>query len=164
MCYKVDITQGSFTSQNNSGLYQRFEGLDCCVGEVDQEYCDRFEEVSAFLSMTKLFNECSEVTTTHLWRKEPESSSRTFRLEGEIPLPHNCVTEASLPDGTKMRILFDTGATRSFMSKNVYMRNRKLHTLPKFTSPCKAIMVGSGQCVSVLFFYPRHCFHWIASL
>ena len=62
-------------------------GLDCCVGEVDQEYCDRFEEVSAFLSMTKLFNECSEVTTTHLWRKEPESLAKTFRLEGEIPLP-----------------------------------------------------------------------------
>ena len=154
VCYKVDIIQGPFTSQNNSGLYQRFEGLDCCVGEVDQEYCDRFEEVSAFLSMTKLFNECSEVTTTHLWRKEPESSSKTFRLEGEIPLPHNCVTEGSLPDGTKMRILFDTGATRSFMSKNFYMRNRQLHTLPKFTSPCKAIMVGSGQCVSVLFVIP----------
>ena len=104
--------------------------------------------------MTKLFNECSKVTTTHLWRKEPESSAKTFRLEGEIPLPHNCVTEGSLPDGTKMRILFDTGATRSFMSKSFYMRNRQLHTLPKFTSPCKAIMVGSGQCMSVLFVIP----------
>ena len=154
VCYKVDIAQGLFTSLNNSGLYQRFEGLDCCVGEVDQEYCDRFEEVSAYLSLNKLFNECSEVATTHLWRKKPDSTAKTFKLEGEIPLPHNCVTEGSLPDGTKMRVLFDTGATRSFMSKSFYMRNRQLHTLPKFTSHCKAIMVGSGQCVSVLFVIP----------
>ena len=137
VCYKVDNTQSPFSSQNNSGLYQRFEGLDCCVGEINQEYCDQFEEVSAFLSMTKLFNECSEVTTTHLWRKEVESKTKTFSLKGEIPLPHNCVTEGSLLDGTKMKVLFDTGATRSFMSKSFYMRNRQLHTLPKYTSPLK---------------------------
>ena len=53
-----------------------------------------------------------------------------------------------------MRVLFDTGATRSFISKSFYMKNRQLHTLPKYTSPCKAIMVGSGQCVSVLFVIP----------
>ena len=104
--------------------------------------------------MTKLFNQCSEVTTTHLWKREPGSPTKVFGLEGDIPLPHNCVTEGSLPDGTKIRILFDTGTTRSFMSKNFYMRNRQLHSLPKFTSPCKAIMVGSGQCISVLFVIP----------
>ena len=35
-----------------------------------------------------------------------------------------------------------------------YMKNRQLHSLPKFTSSCKAIMVGSGQCISVLFVIP----------
>ena len=152
--YKVDTAQGPYSSFNSCGLYQRFEGLNCCVGEPSEEYCDRFEEVSAFLSMTKLFNQCSEVTTTHLWKRAPGSTTKVFGLEGDIPLPHNCVTEGSLPDGTKIRILFDTGATRSFMSKNFYMRNRQLHSLPKYTSPCKAIMVGSGQCISVLFVVP----------
>ena len=152
--YKVDTAQGPYSSFNSCGLYQRFKGLNCCVGEPSEEYCDRFEEVSAFLSMTKLFNQCSEVTTTHLWKREPGSTTKVFGLEGDIPLPHNCVTEGSLPDGTKIRILFDTRATRSFMSKNFYMRNRQLHSLPKFTSPCKAIMVGSGQCISVLFVVP----------
>ena len=149
--YKVDSAQGPYSSFNNCGLYQRFEGLNCCVGEPSEEYCDRFEEVSAFLSMTKLFNQCSEVTTTHLWKREPGSTTKVCGLERDIPLPHNFVTEGSLPDGTKIRILFDTGATRSFMSKNFYMRNRQLHSLPEFTSPCKAIMVGSGQCIPVLF-------------
>ena len=152
--YKVDSTQGPYSNFNSCGLYQRFEGLNCCVGEPGEEYCDRFEEVSAFLSMNKLFNQCSEVTTTHLWKREPGSTTKVFGLEGDIPLPHNCITEGSLPDGTKIRILFDTGATRSFMSKNFYMKNRQLHSLPKFTSPCKAIMVGSGQCISVLFVIP----------
>ena len=154
VCYKVDIAKGPFISLNNRGLYQRFEGLDCCIGEVDKEYCDRFEEVSAYLSVNKLFNECSEVATTHLWRKDSDSTAKTFMLEGEIPLPHNCITERSLPDGTKMRVLFDTAATRSFMSKSFYMKHRQLHTLPKFISHCKAIMVGSGQCISVLFVIP----------
>ena len=151
--YKVDIAQGPFTSQNNSGIYQSFEGLNCCVGEPDQDYCDRFEEVSASLTMTKLFNECSEVTTTHLWQNDSDSK-RIYDITGEIPLPHNCVTVGSLPDGTKLRVLFDTGATRSFMSKNYYMNHKQLHSLPKYTSTCKAIMVGSGQCVSVLFVVP----------
>ena len=83
--YKVDTAQGPYSSFNNCGLYQRFEGLNCCVGEPSEEYCDRFEEVSAFLSMTKLFNQCSEVTTTHLWKREPGSTTKVFGLEGDIP-------------------------------------------------------------------------------
>ena len=152
--YKVDTTKGPYSSCNTSGVYQRFEGLDCCVGDPVEEYCDKFEEVSAFLSMSKIFNQCSEVTTTHLWKREHNSQKKVFGLEGELPLPPNCVGEGSLQDGTKLRILFDTGATRSFMSKNFYMKNRQLHQLPKYTSPCKAIMVGSGQCISVLFVIP----------
>ena len=104
--------------------------------------------------MSKIFNQCSEVTTTHLWKRDHNSQKKVFGLEGELPLPPNCVGEGSLQDGTKLRILFDTGATRSFMSKNFYMKNRQLHLLPKYTSPCKAIMVGSGQCISVLFVIP----------
>ena len=50
--YKVDTTEGPYSSFNTCGLYQRFEGLNCCVGEPSEEYCDRFEEVSAFLSVT----------------------------------------------------------------------------------------------------------------
>ena len=124
------------------------------MGDPVEEYCDRFEEVSAFLSMSKIFNQCSEVTTTHLWKREHTSQNKVFGLEGEVPLPPNCVGKGSLPDGTKLRVLFDTGATRSFMSKNFYMKNRQLHHLPKYTSPCKAIMIGSGQCISVLFVIP----------
>ena len=30
--YKVDTAQGPYSSFNSCGLYQRFEGLNCCVG------------------------------------------------------------------------------------------------------------------------------------
>ena len=51
-------------------------------------------------------------------------------------------------------ILFDTGATKSYMSKSYYLRCKTLHLLPKFSSNTQRIQVGNGQYVSVLFVIP----------
>ena len=40
------------------------------------------------------------------------------------------------------------------MSKGFYMSHPVLHTLPKFASTCKGILVGNGQMVSVMFIIP----------
>ena len=55
-------------------------------------------------------------------------------------------------DGTECQLLFDTGASTSFMSKSYYMQCKSLHSLPRFASNHKRIQVGNnGQYVSVLF-------------
>ena len=35
-------------------------------------------------------------------------------------------------DGTNCRIVLDTGASKSFMSKRFYLNYQSLHSLPKF--------------------------------
>ena len=61
---------------------------------------------------------------------------------------------AKLLDGTECQILFDMGASKSFMSKSYYMHCKSLHSLPKFASKTQRIQVDNGQFVSVLFIIP----------
>ena len=51
-------------------------------------------------------------------------------------------------------VLFDTGASKSYMSKSFYLRKKSLHHLPKFMSSIKNIQVGNGSFVSALFVIP----------
>ena len=50
------------------------------------------------------------------------------------------------------------------MSKSFYMANKSLHTLPKFSTSSKGVLVGNGQNVPALFVIPivltvtGHCF------
>ena len=57
-------------------------------------------------------------------------------------------------DGTECQLLLDTGASKSFMSKSIYMHCKSLHSLPKFASKTQGIQVGNSQFVSVLFVIP----------
>ena len=68
--------------------------------------------------------------------------------------PHR---EGTVMDKTSMRVLFDTGANKSYMSKSLYMANTNLHTLPKFSTTSKGISVGNGQLVPVIFNIPVTC-------
>ena len=154
LSYKVESEKGSFQALSNSHIYSTFHNNLDYFEDKDLDYCDRFEEVTAHLSSSTLFNESVDITTTYLGRLTPESQVRSFNNSNEITIKHNCVTEGNLMNGTKLRILFDTGATRSYMSKGFYMSHPELHTLPKFASTCKGILVGNGQMVSVMFIIP----------
>ena len=61
-------------------------------------------------------------------------------------------------DKTPRRVLFDTGTSKGYMSKSFYMANISLHTLPKFSSTSKGIIVGNGQLVPVFFIITVSCF------
>ena len=60
----------------------------------------------------------------------------------------------TLLDSTSVRTLFDTEASKSYTSKSFYMANKSLHTLPKFSTLSKGILVRNGQHVPVLFVIP----------
>ena len=55
---------------------------------------------------------------------------------------------------TECRILIDTGASKSYMSKSYYMRCKSLHVLAKFASTTQRVQVGNGQYVAVIFVIP----------
>ena len=60
-------------------------------------------------------------------------------------------------DKIPMRVLIDTGASKSYMSKSFYMTNTSLHTLPKISTTSKGIIVGNSQLVPVMFIIPVTC-------
>ena len=51
-------------------------------------------------------------------------------------------------------ILLDTGASKSYMSKGLYMRHPQLHKYPKFNSTIRNLHVGNGELVATLFVIP----------
>lgn len=66
----------------------------------------------------------------------------------------NGMTVGELPNGTECHILLDSAATKSFMSKQYYLNNKCLHSLPKFISETKCVQVGNSQFVNILFVIP----------
>ena len=66
----------------------------------------------------------------------------------------NGMTVGELPNGTDCHILLDSGATKSFMSKQYYLNNKCLYSLARFISETKCIQVGNGQFVNMLFIIP----------
>ena len=77
-----------------------------------------------------------------------------IKAEESFPITGQGFTLGKLLDGTGCKIMLDTGATESYMSKSFYLKCRCLHALPKFTSHTHRIQVGNGQYVGVLFVIP----------
>ena len=64
------------------------------------------------------------------------------------------MTEAFLMDNTPIKLFFDFGASRSYLSKKYYDANKSLHKLPKFSTTCTGIKIGNGSTIPILFVIP----------
>ena len=74
--------------------------------------------------------------------------TRTFSLTDQS------TAIGTLQDGKDCKIHLDSGTTKSFLSKQHYLRNKSLHGLPKSSSKAKVIQVGNGASFSILFIIP----------
>ena len=83
-----------------------------------------------------------------------ESEERTFPVDNHIPMDSRGVTEASPMDNTPMKLFFDSGASRSYLSKKFYDTNKSLHKLPKFVTSCTGMKIGNGSIIPTLFMIP----------
>ena len=75
-------------------------------------------------------------------------------MEESFPISEQWYLLGELLDGTECQLLLDTGASKSFMSKSLFMQCQSLHSLPKFHLKTQRIQVGNGQFVTVLFVIP----------
>ena len=91
---------------------------------------------------------------TSLGRMGHKESQDKLKAEESFSISENGYTLGRLLYGMKCQLLFDTGATKSFISKSFYMHCKSLHTLPKFAATTQKIQVGNGQCISILFIIP----------
>ena len=53
-----------------------------------------------------------------------------------------------------MKVFFDSGVSRSYLSKRFYDSNPVLHDMPKFVTTCTGIRIGNGPMVPTLFVIP----------
>ena len=69
---------------------------------------------------TNRFDKNSDLNTTYLGQTKMNRNTNIKAEEG-FPFTGHGFTSAKLLDGTDCRILLDTGATKSYMSKSFYI-------------------------------------------
>ena len=117
------------------------------------KYMDVYEEVFAEVVTTNRFNENVDLSTTYLGKIGMRREDVMKAEESVLILEQGFVLGRIL-NGEECQILFDMGASKSYMSKLYYVRCKALHDLPKFASKTHRIQMGNGQYVRVLFVIP----------
>ena len=102
---------------------------------------------------TAQYDDNSDVETTYLGMSKMRRWDE-LKVEHKAPFAEDCYIPGKLLDGTDCKILLDTRACKSFMSKMFYLNCPSLHSLHKFVPKTKNILVGQEQYVGVLFVTP----------
>ena len=137
-------------------MEREFKELDFGVTpqKLQEEYIDIYEGIHSGIVSSNRFDENSDISKMYLGKIENREGQGKMKAQELFPTSQNGYTLGRLLDGTKSQLILDTGASKAFMSKSLYMQCKSLHTLPKFTSTTQKIQVGSVQCVSLLFIIP----------
>ena len=122
-----------------------------CVEDVSDEH---FEELCCELNTSSNFEEHVNVTTTYLGRYMAQGEARMFNSENVISLDGKGITVGHLFDKTEVKVFFDSGASKSYMSKGFYEKTEYLHRIPKMKSSCTGIKIGNGAVLPVDFVFP----------
>ena len=120
---------------------------------LKSKYLDVYEGVYAEMVYANKFNENSDLSMTYLGQTKMMRDTK-IKAEERFPITGQRFASGKLLDGTECRILLDTGAAKSYMSKFYYLQCKTLHALPKFSSNTQRIQVGNGQYVSGTFHNP----------
>ena len=117
------------------------------------EYTDMYEGAKSEVLSTTNLGENSDLNTTYLGRIDITMASK-IKAEERFSISEQGYMVGKQLDGTECKILLDTGASESFMSKSHYLRCKSLHSLQKFATKTQRIQVRNGQYISVLFIIP----------
>ena len=155
----VDYTEcgksSPYKEVNHSPVYSKFTSTkDLVYDEATDHWQERYEDVTCNLYARNEFDDNSDVSTTYLGYYKTKGEERTFPVDNHVPIDGRGVTEAFLIDNTPMKLFFDSGASRSYLSKKYYDANKSLHKLPKFSTTCTGIKVGNGSIIPTLFVIP----------
>ena len=122
--------------------------------KLEDVYFDKYDGIYAEILQATKFDESTDLSTTYLGKTDM-TRDQIIKVEEKFPISGQGYMHGKLLDNTECRILIDTGASKSYMSKSYYMWCKSLHTLPKFASTMQTrLQVGNGQYVAVLFVIP----------
>ena len=122
------------------------------LDKLDQ-FLDQFDNITTRINNTGEFQDNRDVSTTYLGT-DVISKKDHFTLEVKFPITSTSHTWGQLVGGSTMSILLDTGASKCYMSRAYFERNKLLHNLPRLKSTIKSLRVGNGNEVSAHFVIP----------
>ena len=156
---EIDYTNNKYYSlyaeMNTSNLYNKLqEDEQLLSGDSSDQWDERFEEATCSLHYSHKFDDTNDVSTTYLGSYMARDEPRTFPVDNHIPFDGRGMSKAYLSNGTPMKLFFDSGASRCYLSKRFYDSNPVLHDMPKFVTTCTGIRIGNGSIVPALFVIP----------
>ena len=117
---------------------------------LKQDYLDIFEGVRSDVIYTAKYAENRDIGTTYLEitkiRRQDE-----LKAEYKVPIIEDCFMPGKLMDVT---VIIRYYLTQKLVSNLFHLNCPSLHSLTKFVSRTKNILVGNGQYVDVLFVIP----------
>ena len=115
-----------------------------------------FDSIEAKLTASTTYDESVDISSTYIGAVKEENKS-SFQTELQFPFDAQSFTSGSLLNGKEFKILIDTGATHSYLSKSFYDTNPYLNKFPRIKLKASRIFVGNGEWVPALFIIPM-CF------
>ena len=106
------------------------------------EYLDMHEGIQSEVISTARFDENTDLSTTFLGKTDMNRVSK-IKVKERFLISQQGYTVGKLLDETECQILWDTGASKSFMSKSHHLHCKSLNLLPKFASKTQRIQVGN---------------------
>ena len=153
--YTTTRDNGPYVEMNTSNLYNKLQEYEQLIsGDSSDQWDERFEVVTCSLHYSHKFDDTNDVSTTYLGSYMAKDEPRTFPVDNHVPFDGRGMSKAYLSNGTPMKLFFDSGASRSYLSKRFYDSNPVLHDMPKFVTTCTGIRIGNGSIVPALFVIP----------
>ena len=153
--YTTTKDNGPYVEMNTSNLYNKLQEDEQLIsGDSSDQWDERFEEVTCSLHYSHKFDDTNDVSATYLGSYMAKDEPRTFPFDNHIPFDGRGMSKAYLSNGTPMKLFFDSGASRSYLSKRFYDSSPVLHDMPKFVTTCTGIRIGNGSIVPALFVIP----------
>ena len=155
--YTTNKDGSPYTEMNSSNLYNKLsEDEQLIIEDSSDQWDERFEEVTYTLHYSHKFDDTNDVSTTYLGIYMAKDEPRTFPVDNHIPCDGRGMSKSYLSNGTSVKLFFDSGASRSYLSKKFYDSNPVLHDMPKFVTTFTGIRIGNGSIVQALFVIPLH--------
>ena len=153
--YTTNKDNSPYVEMNTSNLYNKLQEDEQLIsGDSSDQWDERFEEVTCSLHHSHKFDDTNDISTTYLGSYMAKDEPRTFPVDNHNPFDGRGMSKAYLSNGTHMKLFFDSGASRSYLSKRFYDSNPVLHDMPKFVTTCTGIRIGNGSIVPALFVIP----------
>ena len=115
-----------YRSMNTSNLYDKLGDDDILVEGPTEISDERFEEVSCCLKTSSYYDDTKDVSTTYLGTYLDGNKPRVFNFENHIPMDGRGIARANLMDQTPLKVFFNSGATRSYLSHTFYKMTKAL--------------------------------------